>query len=342
MDVDEVFEEFLALRRELLESYPGEMNEFFADGSSLNDFQKNPSSYFPQSPFLPTTNCEQLTAAPSSFNEPTISSQSTLGCSLDAVFPYKDGFLAAPDVAFSSSETPTFFPLVEDDELGFLCKSLCSSDSKEGISKQSMAQALGIPELEASGADTGMRSRQLKRRLEGQPSKNLMAERRRRKRLNDRLSMLRSVVPRISKMDRTSILGDTIDYTKELLARIKSLQEEVDLSEDSSNHLNLLTFFKQLEQNQGLVRNTPRFDVERKGADTRIDVCCAAKPGLLLSTVGTIEALGLEIQQCVISCFNDFGMQASCREDGEQRTRLRSEDIKQALLRNAGYGGRCN
>lgn len=59
-------------------------------------------------------------------------------------------------------------------------------------------------------------------------------------------------------MDRTSILGDTIDYTKELLARIKSLQEEVDLSEDSSNHLNLLTFFKQLEQNQGLVRNTPR------------------------------------------------------------------------------------
>lgn len=57
-----------------------------------------------------------------------------------------------------------------------------------------------------------------------------------------------------------------------------------------------------------------QFDVERRDMDTRIDICCAAKPGLLLSTVSTIEALGLEIQQCVISCFNDFSLQASCSE----------------------------
>nr|WCO08321.1 hypothetical protein [Suaeda aralocaspica] len=176
------------------------------------------------------------------------------------------------------------------------------------------------------------------KKVEGQPSKNLMAERRRRKRLNDRLSMLRSVVPKISKMDRTSILGDTIDYMKELLQRINNLQgDQVDVG---SNQFDLMGYVTQ-KPNDSLVRNSPKFDVERRKLDTRLEMCCAGKPGLLLSTVTTLEAMGLEIQQCVISCFNDFSLQASCSEEVEQKTLINTEDIKQAMFRNAGYGGRC-
>ncbi|XP_037469403.1 transcription factor bHLH93-like [Triticum dicoccoides] len=186
-----------------------------------------------------------------------------------------------------------------------------------------------------------------KKRVEGMPSKNLMAERRRRKRLNDRLSMLRSVVPKISKMDRTSILGDTIDYMKELLERIRRLQEEM---EEACPHQHpgpaaaaaapLLSVFRELNPNEMLARNTPKFEVERKEeGDTRVEVYCAAKPGLLLSTVGTLDTLGLDIQQCVVSCFNDFAMHASCSE--MQREMISADAIKQELFKNAGYGGGC-
>ncbi|XP_074263724.1 transcription factor bHLH93-like [Silene latifolia] len=194
----------------------------------------------------------------------------------------------------------------------------------------------GLCSIENNNSTTSPSSGNAKskvKKVHGQPSKNLMAERRRRKRLNDRLAMLRSVVPKISKMDRTSILGDTIDYMKELLEKINNLQESDDVG---SNQFNVVGIFKDAKPND-LVRNSPKFDVERRESDTRVEMCCAGKPGLLLSTVTTLEALGLEIQQCVISCFNDFSLQASC----SQGSLLGSEDIKQALFRNAGYGGRC-
>ncbi|KAK9098556.1 hypothetical protein Syun_025601 [Stephania yunnanensis] len=59
------------------------------------------------------------------------------------------------------------------------------------------------------------------------------------------------------QMDRTSILGDTIDYMKELLERIKNLQEEMDVNSDE---LNLMEIFKELKTNEIMIRNTPKVE----------------------------------------------------------------------------------
>lgn len=56
-------------------------------------------------------------------------------------------------------------------------------------------------------------------------------------------------------MDRTSILGDTIDYLKELLERINKLQE--DETELGANQL-LIGKFTELKSNEASVRNSPK------------------------------------------------------------------------------------
>lgn len=56
-------------------------------------------------------------------------------------------------------------------------------------------------------------------------------------------------------MDRTSILGDAIDYMKELLERINKLKAES--MEDGTDQIDLMRS-KELKPNEVLVRNSPK------------------------------------------------------------------------------------
>ncbi|XP_048573187.1 transcription factor ICE1-like isoform X1 [Triticum urartu] len=239
-----------------------------------------------------------------------------------------------------------------DDDIISIDASGLNYDSEDGRGVEERGRKDGN-ESNANSTVTGGAAAEGNGKKKGMPAKNLLAERRRRKKLNDRLYALRSVVPRISKMDRASILGDAIEYLKELKQKINVLQNELEASPSASSLPPTPTSIHPLapttptmpalpsrvkEELTSSPAQEPCVEVKlREGRIVNIRMMCSRRPGVVHSSLKALEGLGLDVQQAVISYFNDFTLDVFKAEQCKDGPGPQAEEIKAVLLKSAGF-----
>ncbi|KAH7516397.1 hypothetical protein FEM48_Zijuj10G0131000 [Ziziphus jujuba var. spinosa] len=176
-------------------------------------------------------------------------------------------------------------------------------------------------------------------------SKNLFAERKRRKKLNDRLYVLRSLVPNISKMDKASILRDAIEFVKDLQKQAKELQDELKSECDNDKVPNRFDIVGKSynesvtkENKDSVTTNNdkaqqmePQVEVAQiNGNEFFVKVFCEHRPGGFIRLIEALNSLGLVVSNANVT--RSTGLVSNVFKVEKRNSEVEVDHVRDSLL----------
>ncbi|XP_021803779.1 transcription factor MYC2-like [Prunus avium] len=151
------------------------------------------------------------------------------------------------------------------------------------------------------------------------------AERQRREKLNHRFYLLRSVVPNVSKMDRSSLLADAVAYINQLKAKVEELELKTQAQPQNTERVSVNNLDNQCSQSTSSIvdhhnhhhhssynnRTVVPVEVEVKirGSEAIIRVQCPDQDYPYARLMNALKGLGLQVYHASISSVKELMIQ---------------------------------
>ncbi|KAH7439661.1 hypothetical protein KP509_04G071300 [Ceratopteris richardii] len=199
---------------------------------------------------------------------------------------------------YQTNQTKLAFPT------GNLIEGSSSTELYEGV-VPSLTKSVPSSSVSKSSASPGSNEA-------GKSSRNLILERRRRKQLNERLYSLRTLVPKISKMDKASIVSDAIDYVRELQEQVETIQKDINRLQFYGSGSQRLpsSNIGRISASKSKRKKLPdhqvlELDVSNMEEQTyQLRIHCRNGPGVLVQLTKALESLDLEIMNANMTVLN--------------------------------------
>ncbi|KAH0697376.1 hypothetical protein KY290_015246 [Solanum tuberosum] len=143
-----------------------------------------------------------------------------------------------------------------------------------------------------------------------QAQDHVLAERKRRERLTQRFIALSTLIPNLKKLDKATVLGDAIQYIKQLEEQVKTLEEKnkpeipaakrprlVSSCDDSSSSGEISSVSTD--------RSLPDIEVRASDGNILIRIYCKKQNGIMKEIFNEVEKLHLSIISCSVMPFGD-------------------------------------
>ncbi|XP_064977531.1 transcription factor bHLH18-like [Musa acuminata AAA Group] len=176
-----------------------------------------------------------------------------------------------------------------------------------------------------------------------QNQEHIMAERKRREKLNQRFIALSAVVPGLKKTDKASVLGDAVEYLKRLQEKVKSLEDRV-----SKRNVEAAVLVKRSQlcaddddddgspgdesfiEGQG-GQSLPEIEARVCEKAILIKIHCENRKGVLVKALSEIETLHLRVMNTSVVPFSGSSLDITVVTQMEEGFSMTAKDLVKKL-----------